>query len=203
MNLQLTGQFFAVALMLTMTPGPDWAYAIASGVRRGRFLPAITGMLSGHLLVIVLVAVGLGALITGHPVALEVLTAVGACYLLWLGAKTLLGLRRTEDPNVAKQHEGGAFARGFAVSSLNPKGQLLLIALLPQFVTAGGWALQLQLLLLGIVFLTSCAIVYPAVAFGARTLLAARPQAAQLVTVFSGAIMMLLGAGLIYDALSG
>lgn len=106
-------------------------------------------MLSGYALVITLIALGVGSLVVQFPAALDVLTVFGAGYLLWLGATTLRSVRaastssattaasavRTETGTVsAPATHAGAFVRGFAISSLNPKGMLLLVALLPQFV---------------------------------------------------------------------
>jgi threonine/homoserine/homoserine lactone efflux protein len=54
--------FVVVDLMLVMTPGADWAYAITAGVRGGRLVPAIAGLAG-------------------------VLTYLGAAYLLWLGVR--------------------------------------------------------------------------------------------------------------------
>ena len=41
--------FIVVDLMLVMTPGADWAYAITVGVRGGRVLPAVAGLAGGYL----------------------------------------------------------------------------------------------------------------------------------------------------------
>lgn len=200
MSTQLTVQFFVVALLFAMTPGADWAFAIASGLKGGRFYPAIAGMLSGYMLVVTLIALGIGVLVTQHPIALDVLTVFGAAYLLWLGGKTLHSVVRATnalDATAPPSKSTGAFLQGFAISSLNPKGLLLLVALLPQFVSPGQWAMPVQLLILGTLFVMSCAIVYPTVSLTARKLLAKRPQAARIVTGFSGTVMILLSAGLV------
>ncbi len=41
--------FVVVDLMLVMTPGADWAYAITAGVRSGKLLPAIAGLVGGYV----------------------------------------------------------------------------------------------------------------------------------------------------------
>jgi threonine/homoserine/homoserine lactone efflux protein len=45
----------------------------------------------------------------------------------------------------------------------------------------------------------SCAVVYTAVAVGARRVLGARPAAARSVTRVSGALMVLIGLGLLLE----
>jgi threonine/homoserine/homoserine lactone efflux protein len=77
--------FWAVSFLFVMTPGADWAYAIAAGLRHRVVLPAVAGLLAGHLLATAVVAAGVGALVTRLPMVLTVLTAVGAAYLVWLG----------------------------------------------------------------------------------------------------------------------
>ena len=42
--------FWAVSVLFVLTPGADWAYAIAAGLRHRSVLPAVGGMLTGHLL---------------------------------------------------------------------------------------------------------------------------------------------------------
>ncbi|MFT3661080.1 MAG: LysE family translocator [Gordonia sp. (in: high G+C Gram-positive bacteria)] len=203
MSTPLTLQFFAVALLFVMTPGADWAFAIAAGLRGGRIYPAITGMLAGYSLLVALIAVGVGALVTRYSMPLEILTLLGAAYLLWLGGKTLHAAIRAHGTTPEAAAGGGSFAQGFAVSSLNPKGLLLLLALLPQFVSPGAWAPPLQLLVLGSLFIAGCAVVYPTVSFTAQRLLTHRPRAGRIVTGVSGTVMLLLSCGLVIGAFTG
>ena len=85
--------------------------------------------------------------------------------------------------------------RGIGVSALNPKGLLLLLALLPQFTSPrGAWPLTVQLGFLGVVFMLSVAAFYLCLGSVARTILRARPGAARAVTRCSGAAMIVIGA---------
>ena len=77
--------FWAVSFLLVITPGADWAYAIAAGLRHRLVFPAVGGLLAGHLAATAVVAAGVGALVARSPLVLTVLTAVGAAYLVWLG----------------------------------------------------------------------------------------------------------------------
>ncbi|HEY4457517.1 MAG TPA: hypothetical protein VGN81_24605 [Pseudonocardiaceae bacterium] len=70
--------FWGVAALLIIVPGVDWAFAINAGLRR-QVLPAAAGIVLGYLLMTAVVAAGLGALITSTPIALTVLTVIGAC----------------------------------------------------------------------------------------------------------------------------
>ncbi len=85
--------------------------------------------------------------------------------------------------------------RGAGVSALNPKGLLLLLALLPQFTSPRWtWPLTVQLGFLGVVFMLTVAVFYLCLGSAARKLLHPRPGAARAVTRCSGAAMVVIGA---------
>jgi len=194
--------FWGVAALLVCTPGADWAYAITAGLGGRTMLPSIGGILFGYLLVVAAVAVGLGALVAANPVLLDVLTVGGALYLLWLGIGGLLrsaGPLAAQTPAVAGSPVS-SFVRGAGVSGLNPKGLLVLVALVPQFTTAHGpWAPAVQMLLLGVLFVATCAVVYLTVAVLARRLLAARPRGTVVMARVSAVAMTLIGLSLLVE----
>jgi threonine/homoserine/homoserine lactone efflux protein len=188
--------FWAVSFLLVVTPGADWAYAIAAGLRHRTVVPAVGGLLAGHLIATAVVAAGVAALVARSPMVLTVLTAAGAVYLVWLGVSTLA------DPSVPQPGAEDApdswlrqAAKGLGISGLNPKVFLLFLALLPQFTDPdGGWPTAVQIAVLGMVHVASCAVVYTGVGTGARRVLRARPAVALWVARFSGAAMVTIGA---------
>ncbi|MEV8212351.1 LysE family translocator [Leifsonia sp. NPDC077715] len=195
--------FWGVTVLLVCTPGADWAYAVSVGVGGRSLAPSIGGILFGYLVVVCAVAVGLGALVAANPVLMDVLTIGGALYLLWLG---IGGLVRSAGPLTAHADTGAAgsplasFLRGAGVSGFNPKGLLVLVALVPQFTsTHTDWAPAAQMLLLGGMFVATCAVVYPAVAMLARRLLAARPRGTVIMSRVSAIAMTLIGVSLLAE----
>lgn len=207
MPISTVAAFWTVSILFILTPGADWAYAISSGLRSRSVVPAISGMLSGHLAAVVVVSAGLGLLVTGNPVVLGVLTGAGATYVVWLG----LGMIRDpgDGPCVDDDEVGahgpevggsivGQYSRGFGVSLLNPKVILLLGALLPPFADpASPWPVPAQMLVLGGVHLVGCAVVYSVVGILAVAVLRSRPGAARWVTRTSGVVLVLVGAALL------
>ncbi|MGE8390178.1 MAG: LysE family translocator [Pseudomonas sp.] len=194
MAISVLTAFWAVSLLFVITPGADWAYAISAGMRGRWVMPAVAGMLSGHLLATLVVAAGVGSLVAGHPLALMLLTLAGCTYLLWLGGNLLLS------PAVPQAGQGGvgdsgsrwAF-KGFCVSGLNPKVFLLFLALLPQFTDPqSSWPVPLQIVLLGLVHLCSSLVVYTLVGYGAKRVLGSRPGAARMVGRLSGVAMIVV-----------
>lgn len=194
MSMDIVLAFWAVCLLFIVIPGADWAYVISAGINGKMVIPAIIGMLLGHFTVVVFVAVGIGALITGTPVVLTLLTIVGACYLFWLGISLVM---TPTTPITAMDNEPMKKAtwvlKGFGISGLNPKVFLLLLTLLPQFVdTNGSWSLSIQLLILGFMHIISCGVIYLLVGYGAKVALQTRPTMAKVVSKTSGVIMMVI-----------
>jgi threonine/homoserine/homoserine lactone efflux protein len=189
--------FWAVALLLIMVPGADWAFVLGVSLRGRSVLPAVGGLVLGYTGITIVVAAGVGAVVGRSPALLGGLTVVGGCYLIWHGATTFA--RPAAAPVAAgarPAHPGRAvMVRGLGVSALNPKGLLILLALLPQFTNPRwSWPLTAQLGLLGLVFAVSCGAFYLGLGSAARKVLAARPTAARAVTRFSGAVMVAIGA---------
>jgi threonine/homoserine/homoserine lactone efflux protein len=201
MDAVLVAQFWFVAALLALTPGADWAYAVASGLQPRSFVPSILGMLVGYAVVIVVVAVGVGAFVARFPMALLVLTMAGSAYLLWLGGNALLrrAPRIDLDDRAIVGNAAGRFLRGVGVSGINPKGLLLLLAVLPQFTTPSGLPSVVQMLILGALHLLDCAIVYSTVAALARRLLRSRPRTTVVVAKVAGIAMLAIGAGLVVE----
>ncbi|HEY3502201.1 MAG TPA: LysE family transporter [Actinocatenispora sp.] len=81
--------FLAVDLLLVCTPGADWAYAIAAGLRGRLVVPAVTGLVAGYAGYTLLAVAGVVVLVARSASLLTVLTVLGAGYLVWLGVSTL------------------------------------------------------------------------------------------------------------------
>jgi threonine/homoserine/homoserine lactone efflux protein len=195
--------FWAVALLLIIVPGADWAFVLSTGLRGRTVVPAVGGIVLGYAGVTVVVAAGVGALVARSPAFLTGLTIAGGLYLAWHGAKTLARPSAPGGPADAPAGAArGTLARGIGVSALNPKGLLMFLALLPQFTDPrGSWPLPAQLAMLGFVFVASCAAFYLCLGSFARRVLHSRPAAARVIAWFSGAAMIVIGALLLAERL--
>src|SRR6202451_1498937 len=189
--------FWAVALLLIMVPGADWAFARVVSLRGRSVLPAVGGLVLGYTGITIVVAVGVGAVVVRSPALLGGRTVVGGCYLIWHGATTFARPAPAPVAAGAPPADTGraVMVRGLGVSALTPKGLLIFLALLPQFTNPRwSWPLTAQLGVLGLVFAASCGAFYLGLGSAARKILAARPAAARAVTRFSGAAMVVIGA---------
>lgn len=197
--------FLTIDVVLVLTPGPDWAYVIAVGLREGIVLPAVAGIVAGYVALTVAVAAGLAVLIVTSPGALTAVTLVGAAYLIWLGASVVS--RLSDSRSTAPMAGGGLLgvvARGAATSGLNPKALLLFVAVLPQFVDRhGGVPVAAQIGVLGAIHTANCAVAYLGLGTVARNTLVSRPSAAHAVTRASGVAMIVLGVLLLVERALG
>jgi threonine/homoserine/homoserine lactone efflux protein len=225
LNPQLFLAFLVVAGALACTPGVDWAYSIAAGLKQRSFVPAVAGLCSGYVLHTALMVAGLAALLAGLPGVLGWLTVAGAAYLLWLGFGTIRSWRGATFSAGSASAEGAAggstaggpapisaapaestqfrsFLQGVGTSGINPKGLLFFVALVPQFVSPeAALPVPVQSGLLGLTFVLLAGAVYTCVALLSRKLLHSRPGAARRVTLTSGIIMMALGTVLLSEQL--
>jgi threonine/homoserine/homoserine lactone efflux protein len=203
-NPQLFLAFTVVSITLACTPGVDWAYSIAAGLRQRSFVPAVAGLCSGYVVHTVLMALGLAALLAGVPGLLGWLTVAGAAYLLWLGFSTLRswrGARFSAEDAVGQSHnQFRSFLLGMGTSGINPKGLLFFLALVPQFVSPeASLPVPVQSGVLGLTFVLLVAVIYTGVALASRKLLHSRPTAARVVTLASGVVMVGLGVVLLAE----
>lgn len=154
--------FVAITSTFLLSPGPSVMLSISNGVRYGIKSASIgvLGNVAAFQVLILLSAVGLGAILTASSEIFTFLKYIGALYLIYLGAKIWRAptLRLNIEPLEYKPalKSGGIFKHAFLVTSTNPKALLYVSALLPQFINAQQLPFQ-QILILGI---TSAVIQY-------------------------------------------
>lgn len=205
MDFSLLGQFALVSFLFVITPGADWAYIIAAGINHSSYRPAVWGLVTGYAAITVALTVGLGTLLQMYPQVLTAISLIGGIYLVYLGISAMRA--RATKFSVGKIAPVSTFRQyvsGLAVCALNPKAYLLMLAVLPQFMSTGAsFSYPVQLLVLGLYYTLITALVYSLVGAGSQRLLKARPTASLIVTRFSGIIMFILGLGVLWDVLQG
>ncbi|MCG5226806.1 LysE family translocator [Acinetobacter pittii] len=205
MSLNILLAFWSVSILFVITPGVDWAYAISAGIKGNKVLPAVSGLLTGHLIATLFVAAGVGTLITSQPAFLLILTIVGSLYLLWIGFNLFLHPAEISTTNISTPHLDSFktwYIKGICVSGLNPKVFLLFLALLPPFIDQNGSiSATYQIILLGLIHIISCGVVYFVVGYSAKKVLSSRPRAAKVVSKLSGALMIMIALFLLWERL--
>lgn len=135
---------FGVLAALTLAPGPDMAVVtqrtVAAGWRDG--LRTSGGVVLGLLVWGVLTVVGLAALLAASRTAFTVVKLLGAAYLVFLGARTLVRTRRGRPrdpaprPTTGPRPTGGPWRTGVVTNLLNPKIAVFYTGLLPTLAPA-------------------------------------------------------------------
>lgn len=139
MSLSTWLAFFAASWAISFSPGPGAISAMASGLRYGfrRGYWTTIGLILGILIQFMIVAVGLGALLTASELAFGIVKWLGVGYLIYLGWKQI----RTDAPPIAAPGSEPApfnrrelILRGCLINITNPKGTVFLMAVVPQFL---------------------------------------------------------------------
>ncbi|GGL11315.1 LysE family translocator [Mangrovihabitans endophyticus] len=205
-------EFLLAALLVSLIPGANQLLGLGNAFRYGtaRAMAGVAGRLTAFALLIGLVVAGLGAVLIASETALGVIKWVGVGYMAWLGFSSLRsGLRGSGQDITQTTAADGAriqtiVTREFVVAISNPKALLLFAALLPQFTDTSAVGADLQLALLGAVYLVIELIVgLGYISFGRRlgtTGISVRTR--QRVDIGTGAVFLGLAGLLAADDLS-
>ena len=166
MDLSTWLTFLVATTALSLWPGPSALAAMGAGVRHGfRLGQGITyGLVLGAWTQMAIIGFGLGALMAAGQGVFAAVQWLGAAYLVWVGVQHWRApLAGAGDPDAADETPGAGpgspaavsrrslLLRGWTVNTVNPKGTVFLLALLPQFVVPDRPLLP-QYLLIGSTF---------------------------------------------------
>jgi RhtB (resistance to homoserine/threonine) family protein len=144
--------YIAVAGLLIITPGPDMALVTRNALARGKRAALLTmlGIETGLLVWTAASVVGIAAVLQTSAALFTAVKLAGAAYLVYLGVRTLLDIRRKADVQPARRG-GSSFREGLLSNLLNPKIAVFFTSLIPQFVTPGPTAMT-ETIVLGAVY---------------------------------------------------
>jgi threonine/homoserine/homoserine lactone efflux protein len=156
MNEQLL--FFTGMALLVMAPGPDFMNVVGQSLRgnlRTGVMSAV-GVGAGLCVHVTAAILGLSAILLSSTFAYEIIRWLGAAYLIYLGARSLLSRSQIDATNLSAplsddRRSDQVFRRGFLINVLNPRAAITFMAFMPQFVHPEKGQVWLQFLLLGIV----------------------------------------------------
>jgi len=190
--------FFAASWAISISPGAGAVAAMTAGLRhgfaRGYFLTF--GLILGLWSQLLLVSVGLGALIVASATAFAAVKWLGVAYLLWLGIAQwrapAVGLRASADGSTAASR-WSIVARGWALNTVNPKGTLFMLAVVPQFLDPARPLVPQYLAIAATLAFTDLVINAGYTAFAARALAALRtPRQVRWVNRVFGSLFIAL-----------
>ncbi|MDA5284563.1 LysE family translocator [Streptomyces sp. NPDC054904] len=194
--------FAAMSFLLIVIPGPSVLFVIGRALAQGRraALTTVLGNTMGGYVLVVAVALGVGAVVERSVLVFTALKLIGAAYLVYLGVKAWRrrGELHAAVTGDAPPERGGlrTLGEGFVVGVANPKTMVFFAAVLPQFVDRAAGNVTAQMLLLGLLFNLIAIVLDSAwglVAAGARDWLAGSPRRLSLVGGAGGLTMIGLG----------
>uniref|UniRef100_A0AAU2JUV3 Leucine efflux protein LeuE n=1 Tax=Streptomyces sp. NBC_00049 TaxID=2903617 RepID=A0AAU2JUV3_9ACTN len=178
--------YLAGLVLIILLPGPNSLYVLSVAARRGvrTGYKAAAGVFTGDAVLMLLTAVGAGALLRASPLVFTVVKVLGAGYLAWLAVGMMRGawaLWRTRREREGAQDAAPAdpgeserpYRRALLISLLNPKAILFLMSFFVQFVDPSYAYPALSFLVLGGLLQTGSFLYLTLLIFGGTRLSAA------------------------------
>ena len=145
-------------MAIIIVPGPSVLFTLARGVAWGRGVAVLTvlGNSMGTLTLSVIVAVGLGPLLSHSRMFSIILQLAGGLYLVWLGVAAFRHrhehARAMANREAVRPNNVEVVRQGYVVGMLNPKSLVFFAAVFPHFVNRSKGNVTFQLLLFGALF---------------------------------------------------
>ena len=151
MQIDVLFAFLTSVFFLTLSPGPDIVYVFYKSSTSG-FKEAVklsVGLTSGLLIHTLFVAFGISALINSNQDYFDIIKYFGFTYFTYLGFSQFFKKNIGDEK---KNKSNNSFVTGLLMNLLNPKVSIFFIAFLPAFVFHDSLDIELQLMILGLIF---------------------------------------------------
>lgn len=202
MTTLMISYLIAISL-LTMTPGLDTTLILRTATVEGRqkAFQAAIGIHLGCLVWGLIVACGLGALLSSSVLAFTLLKWTGAMYLAWLGVQMLRKPRQhLGSLEQGENTQQNWLLKGCLSNLLNPKVGIFYISFLPQFVpnpqAATTWIMLLVLIHIVLGLIWASALIIGSQPF-AKYL--KQPKFVQRIDRITGAVFILFALKLAFS----
>ena len=174
MDLSVWITYLIATIILSLSPGPGVFSSISSGLHHGFRLGLWNGvgMQVANVLMVIVVALGLGTILLASETLFTAVKWLGVIYLVYLGIVTWRAAPRSfeedRDDNAHTPRE--VFMRGFWVNATNPKGIIFFAAILPQFIDVARAQLAQYAIFAGTTFAVDLAVMMGYTALAAKVL---------------------------------
>ena len=181
--------------VMYVTPGPNNAMVLASGLKFGFFksIPHMTGITIGHVTQLILVCLGLGKIFQIYPEIQSILKILCAIYLIYLGYKIVgsFSKLKDDDSRPLKFYEAALF------QIVNPKAWTISSMAASSFLPKDG-NLFFSIIFIASVALIICPIsISPWAAFGSGIKNLVKNNKIKVIIEFFLAFLLLITAILI------
>lgn len=141
MSLAVWFSLLTASVVISFTPGAGAINTMSNSLTQGwkRSIWGIIGQQIALIVHVVIVAAGVGLLVSRSDVLFNLIRYAGAAYLVYLGIRLILtrpapALDDAPDPVDARESHWSMMRRGFWVNLLNPKAIVFFLAFIPQFI---------------------------------------------------------------------
>lgn len=166
LSFEIVTTFFLASALLALAPGPDILFVLAQslawGTRSGLLI--IAGLCTGLVFHTLAVALGVAVIVQSSPILFNAIKVVGALYLLYLAWQAWNAGASNAKSSAGAMDSIALYRRGVIMNLTNPKVLIFFLALLPQFANPEAGNVAVQVVLLGLVFMTAAAMVFGTVA---------------------------------------
>ena len=200
------GLFTITSVALIFTPGPDIIYVMTRGMAQGRraALAAAAGFGLGNFAHTLFAVLGLSALLMASATAFQIVKWAGALYLIYLGVQMIRHAASAMGTAGAAPMSGWAvFRQSILANMLNPKVAIFFLAFFPQFIHPAQGRPQLQMALLGTLFVVLVLVCFGTVGVCAGWIgawLRKNARAEVRMGKIAGSVLILLGLSLAWPS---
>lgn len=206
MSLAVWFSLLTASAVISFTPGAGAINTMSNSLSQGwrRSIWGIIGQQIALIVHVVIVAAGVGLLVSRSEVLFTLIRYAGAAYLVFLGLRLILS-RPTppldDAPVPAPAHEShwSMMRRGFWVNLLNPKAIVFFLAFIPQFIRLDQPQLPQYLALIATVVVVDVLVMWGFFAVAARPFrrLTASPRGQRILNGVFGGLFILVAALLV------
>ncbi|MFB9819819.1 LysE family transporter [Arthrobacter ramosus] len=139
MQISLWLALAGAGTLISFTPGAGAISTMSNSLNSGfrRSIWGVLGQQAALIIHILIVALGVGVLVSSSPVVFNVIRYTGAAYLVYMGIRQFLHRPDLDKEKVEARRNEPAwsmFQRGIWVNLLNPKAIVFFLAFMPQFI---------------------------------------------------------------------
>ncbi len=188
---------------IALSPGNGAVLCMSHGLSYGlkQSVVTIMGLQLGVFVILLVSALGLGALLLASETAFTVVKVLGAAYLVWLGIKLWRASIHAQDgiATVAPMPAHKRFTLGFLTNVSNPKGIVFMVAVLPGFMNPNSPNRVLEVAIMATtMFVIDCFVMHGYAGLASRLAVFFKdPTALRWQNRCFGGVLMLVGVGVL------
>ena len=207
MSLTVWLSLLTACVVISFTPGAGAINTMSNALSQGwrRSIWGVIGQQLALIVHVVIVAAGVGLIVSSSEILFNAIRYVGAAYLVYLGIRLILTRPVTpaDDADaepVTREGRWSMIRRGFWVNLLNPKAIVFFLAFIPQFVRLDEPPLPQYLTLIGTVIIVDVIVMWGFFATAARPFrqLTQSPRGQRILNTVFGALFIAVAALLIF-----